>query len=386
MSRSNNSSTIEQTKGDLKLRKTLFWYVVAFVIGVFLISHCSASRYIYDLNGKASISSKTALTRPLRFGSYGFYLARYPTRQLDRTTVILLGNSVYQDCHIVDRMQRLAENEKTGIDFLNLAQTGSGIYDHLIQFTKVLGYKPNLVVVSVLNRAFSTGVGNNILPKFRTDNDQISFEPDILSKLPMSFYWREFSANDAFDSILSTVFPAKRLDWLIRRDIDHFVARRVTKFPAWFRAKFSLPKLNLVADWREKSRISPVLSDEEESAYPETEQLLKEMLDMAKRHGLPVLFIRQESGPRFDTPDVISLIENTVSSYDNAFVTDLKSFYLAKDMPDHVHPEGDHARNKYALRHYKVVISTLKNLSLLTLSPKAVNPAVWDGKPQPPKR
>src|ERR1041385_1516158 len=87
--------------------------------------------------------------RTLQHGSFGAYLAGPETAAARpaRHPVVLLGNSIYQGCQIAARMQRMANADADGIEFVNLAQTGSGIHDYFAQMIKSLRFRPELLVV-----------------------------------------------------------------------------------------------------------------------------------------------------------------------------------------------------------------------------------------------
>lgn len=345
----------ERPVSDARLRAQLFYMLLAITVLAIVGAHLLQWRLTYVASPRNSVSSPCR-TAPLRFGSYGFYLTEYPAKAPDRLSIAVLGNSVYQYCGIVERMQDFANAETQNIDFVNLAQVSSGIHDHLLQLALIARYKPDLLVVGFINHAFTPDFNKpDTLPKFRTDCDQMAFDPDMFMVLPGSFYRRNFTHDTASRSLISSVVPIRRLDWYLRIALGSGL---LAQMPKWYRNSFPLPDLNLVRDWMRRTAVAPVASGIQCRFYPDAEQTLREFVTLARKYGIPVLFIRQESGPFYATPDALPMVERVCADIGGARTIDLRPMFVAADFPDQVHPSPN-ARDAYARRHYKAVQSII---------------------------
>lgn len=345
---------------DGRVARVMFWCTLALLVALVGGAHLLQWSYSYDLN---RVDPATGAVRPgrIRHGSYGFYLARLRPEPRRAQPVFLLSNSAYRSSGVVERMQTMARAEGQPIEFFNLAQAGAGIHDHLVQLAEVIHLHPRLVVVAFINLAFTTDhLRRDSLPRFRTDCDQMAFGPNPISVLPLSFYTRHFGLQQAASSALASLFPYKRLDTIIRWQLGRLIKRRGW-LPRWALAVFSFPTLNLASNWQRR-RFVPRLPSKRPRPYPETARLLREMIAMAKAHHQPILFIRQESGPSYDHPDIMDQLRQAAAAYPLAFVRDLKKYFKPAELPDHVHPRGPAARQAYARRHYKVITETLAKL------------------------
>jgi hypothetical protein len=345
---------------DRRLRALLFWIVMSLAGVIGLISRYCEHFYSYDLNFRNPATGQKT-SRPLPYGSYGFLLGKIAPTCAGRRKVVLLGNSVYQTCGVVEWMQERANAEDRRIDFYNLAMTGSGIHDYLVELAKVVRHKPDLVVISFINWAFTTDVGGKeILPRFRTDAEQMAFDPDVVRVLPLTFYRREFTLDRACGAAVSWLLPLKRLDPMVRRDAQLAIARWLP-VPQWFWMHFDFPTLNLAADWMKEHRLTAAPCPAAARAYPETHEVLDELVEVAHRHQVPVLFIRQESGPAFAWPDVMPELHTSCRNYAKAFLVDRMHYYSSQQFPDQVHP-APAARAWYAQEHYRVIRDVLDRL------------------------
>lgn len=345
---------------DRQVRRVVSRAILGVLVLLVLGAHLLEQGYAYDLN-RIDPNTGAIQTGKVRHGSYGFYLARVHPRPGQAKPIILLSNSAYRGCGIVERMQAMAQAQGRKLEFFNLAQAGAGIHDHQVQLARIIDQRPALVVVAFINLAFtSDGRRRNSLPRFRTDSDQMAFEPSVISVLPASFYLRNFSLEQAAGSILSSVFPYKRLDTILRWEMGRALRKRGL-LPPFARALFSFPSLNLAANWQRR-RINPTPPTIKARPYPDTPAVLREIIDMAKSRGIPILFIRQESGPKYDHPEIMPELAAACATYDRAYIIDLKQHWKQADIPDHVHPRGNQAREAYARRHYQAIIQTLDRL------------------------
>jgi len=339
-----------------RLRARLFWTLLVTTALAIAGSHLLQGRLAYVASPRDSASG-ACRTEPLHFGSYGFYLANYPVKASGRRSIAVLGNSVYQHCGIIERMQDLANAETQDIDFVNLAQVSSGIHDHLLQLARIARYKPDLLVVGFVNHAFTPDFNKpDTLPKFRTDCDQMAFDPDMLGTVPGSFYRRSFTHDSASRSLISSAVPIRRLDWYLRLTLGSDL---VAHMPSWYRKNFPLPDLNLARAWMTRTAVAPVASGIQCRFYPDAEQTLREFVSLARTNGIPVLFIRQESGDFYATPDSLPMIERVCADLGGARVIDLRPAFVAKDFPDQIHPAPGKACDAYARRHYEAVLSAI---------------------------
>jgi hypothetical protein len=321
--------------------------------GLFLGSHALQSWMSYasfEARGPDRFES-----RPTRYGSYGVSLTRFPQRPPGSRTVVMLGNSVYQACQIVETMQEWANRDRENVCFVNLAQTGSGIYDYIVNFARAMQLKPDLVVISFINLGFTaTTPDGGSLPNFRTDADQMVFDPDVLSWLPRSFLRREFSFDALCSSLVSTLLPVRRLDPILRATLYQALERR-NLVPGWIKRLGPVPALNLAGDWLARTartaRVRAV-------ALPQTAQLVSELLEMACATGTPLLLLRQQSGPPDDTPDVIPLLRSLTAGRPGVWTVDLRHHFAANDYIDYVHPHH-RARAAYAQLHYRAIMPVL---------------------------
>ncbi|MBN2319806.1 MAG: hypothetical protein JXR49_12040 [Acidobacteria bacterium] len=373
------STEIQPEANSKRLKARLFWSILSAAIILSTASHWLEYHYSYFVNSSQKKATGLNISRPLKYGSYGIYLASPPAEKTKQRRVVFLGNSVYQNCEIIERMQIQANTEGLGLALFNLAQTGAGIYDYLVQMPRALLFDPELIVISFTNMAFTPTYGNHSLPRFRTDSVQSSLDPSAVSVLRPSFYLRELGVETAVDALISTLYPFKRIDWLLRHNLDDIIASHAGPFPSWFRGAFPLPRLNLAQEWIDRTGSQPTKVPGQAVGYEETEMLVREVIETADRKDVSVLFIRQESGgPRFSSPDVMPVILRITGDYSQASVIDLMANYIPEEMPDGVHPMGAEARNLYAGRHYKAVVDTLNILSPLPAAD--INPAVREAE------
>jgi hypothetical protein len=247
----------------------------------------------YPLNRALGSDRRAPKPGTIRHGSYGFPLARYAFAPGFRS-VVLLGNSVYQEQRFPRHLQQLADRERRQLAIYDLAQTGAGIHDIVVQSAAVLPRRPDLLVVSVFGLSFTSDYERaGALPRFRTDADQMIFDPAPARALPWSFVRRELDHASMADSFLSTVLPAKRLDPPLRVAVGNALGLTTPgNPPSPLLARFSWPQLNLAADWLARAdRPARSEADLHPRPYPETEQLLDELVGMAARYDvrLPVI-------------------------------------------------------------------------------------------------
>jgi len=343
-----------------ELRHRVFWTVLALIALAAILGHLSENYLSYEINYRPGESENIACDH-LPMGSYGLYLARYPREKSpDLRRVVLLGNSIYQYCGVAERLQELANQSGAGVEFVNLAQTGSGIHDYIVQLASVADHRPDLAVVTFINLAFTTDYSHhtNALPLFRSDSDLLACEPRVVRVLPGSFYRREIERGKLSRALLATICPLIRLDTVLRVEVSR---RLGLDRISWFQKTF-VPTLNLAADWQDWHRawLEQEIY-EHEVAYVTTPQLLDELIQVARERDIGILFLRQESGPEYRRPDVMTQVRKACRSYDQAFAVDLIDEYREEEIIG-VHPVAE-AVPQYADRHYEVIIRYLDQVS-----------------------
>jgi hypothetical protein len=334
----------------------LFYSLLLLALGAVWASHRLETAYAYELNATDPASGELQ-SRNLQHGSFGAYLAgpEPAAARPARHPVVLLGNSIYQGCRIAARMQRLANADGDGIEFVNLAQTGSGIHDYFAQMIKSLRFRPELLVVTFINLAFTPDFAGTRLPRFRTDADQMLFDPDVIGELPISFLHRELTFADATDSFVSTLFPFKRLDLIVRLDVDIWLYWRCHDLgidPVVLRVLFPLPTFNRTQDWLGRPIAHPV-GNADAQPYPDLQAIVTEFLGVCRAHDIPVLFLRQESSATVH-PDVVPELRRICAAFPRVQVEDLQALFRPEGYVDQVHP-AEPERDAYAKRHYEVI-------------------------------
>jgi hypothetical protein len=347
---------------DQALRRQVFRIVLGVALAFVLGSHALERWMSYPLNRPVAGARRPPKPGIIRHGSYGFSLARYDFVPGFRS-VVLLGNSVYQYCAIAPRMQERVDQERRRLAFYNLSQTGAGIHDHVVQAAAVLPRRPDLMVVSVFGLSFTSDYGRlDALPRFRTDADQMVFENAPARALPWSFLRRELDHAAAADALLSSLLPLKRVDTPLRADVG--AALGLTKLGAPTHpllGLFSWPRLNRAADWIGRTQ-APARQNAAAAArlYPETDQLLEELVAMAARYDVPLLFIWQEAGPRFAEPDARAALARACARYPKASLADLSASYVQDEyMEDEIHPLQGAPRDACAERHLRAILAAL---------------------------
>jgi hypothetical protein len=277
---------------------------------------------------------------------------------------VLLGNSIYQSCQIGARIQRMANADGDGFEFVNLAQTGAGIHDYFAQMIKSLRFRPELLVVTFINLAFTPDFAGTKLPRFRTDADQMLFDRDVIGEVPVSFLHRELTFADATDSFVSSLFPFKRLDLIVRPDVDIWLWLRCLDRgidPAVLRVLFPLPTLNLTQEWLGRPIVHPV-GNADAQPYPDLQAIVTEFLEVCRAHGVPVLFLRQESSETVH-PDVVPELRRICAAFPRVRVVDLQPLFRPEGYVDQVHP-AEPEREAYAKRHYEVIRRAHRELAM----------------------
>ncbi len=322
---------------EKRLRNRIFW--TALTIAFMTIS----SGFIVENGFNYSL-----LTYPgIKFGSYGFQLAQIPSREQlgNKKLVILLGNSVYQYNDIPKYMQGIADELNAPVAFMNMAQIASTIYDYLAQAAKIVNWHPDMVVICMNEGTFSFD------PRFKTDSDQIVFDPEVLKNMPASFYFRYFNYNTAVECALSTPIPLKRIDPLIRYNF-----RLYHLLPEWFLKWLSYPN-----DVNSKMRgnIKAIqMTQLEKSTGEEKFIVLREVLDIFQEHRVPVLFIWQEARQSGDFGVEYETIKDIIQSRNNALFADLTSYWNKETFVDTIHP-NQQEEPRYAVRHYLLISKAL---------------------------
>ena len=330
---------------DESLRRVVFWVVLLGTAGAIAAAHVVEGYLSYDVVAAGH----------MRHGSSGAALARYSKATAPVKTVAILGNSVQQRLAIDPYMKDFAEREGRPIRFINLALTGAGISDYVIQAAEVTRQKPDLVVVFLAECTFLP-----LGPKFRSDADQQAFDPAVLATVPWSFYPRHFGLASAGASIVSSIFPLPRLDPILRHELAHEQA-----FPKILTRHLHFPNLNLVADYRARARgrarqaiggAWPTLPPVED--YRQT---MVELMEVLEQSGVPTLVIWQENRPTRYSDEIRTTITNVISRYDIATVADFGLQWNEEHFADTIHPTPEHLE-AYANRHYAVICTVLDSL------------------------
>ena len=330
---------------DESLRRVVFWVVLLGTAGAIAAAHVVEGYLSYDVVAAGH----------MRHGSSGAALARYSKAAAPAKTVAILGNSVQQRLAVDPYMRRFADQDERPIQFINLALTGAGISDYVIQAAEVTRQKPDLVVVYLAECTFLP-----LGPKFRSDVDQQAFEPAVLAAVPWSFYPRHFGMASAGASIVSSVFPLPRLDPILRHELAHAEA-----FPEILTRHLHFPYLNLVSDYRARARgrarqaiggAWPTLRPIED--YRET---MVELMEVLEQGGVPTLVIWQENRPTRYSEEIRTTITEVIGEYDFAKVADFGLQWNDEQFADTIHPLPEHLE-AYAHRHYEVICTVLDSL------------------------
>lgn len=330
---------------DLALRRRVFWVVLAGTAVCVAAAHWLEARLSYDVGN----------AKYMRHGSFGAALGRYPTSAVSARTVCILGNSVYQNHRIVPVMERLAREERRPVRFINLALTGAGISDYVVQAALAARHRPDLLVICLAECTFLP-----LGPKFRSDIDQQAFEPTVLAAVPWSYYGRHFTLASAGSSIVASIFPLARLDPVLRNRLTH-----MDVFPTMLARHIHFPHLNLVADFRRRARQrgQPVVGGNWPELPPAPDYLrtLDELLAVLERGGVPTLFLWQENRPTRHSQEIRAPVLGRIAACPIATVADFSGQWSAENFKDMIHPVPRH-RETYARRHYQAICGVLDRL------------------------
>ena len=321
---------------DGQQRRNIIWitFTIAFVtiLSGFIIERALS----YDLRTYPS----------LKFGHFGFQLAQIPSKKEigNKKSIVLLGNSVYQYNNIPKYMQQITNELNNPIVFMNMAQVSSSIYDYLAHAARIVNTHPDMVVICMNEGTFSFD------PRFKTDSDQIVFNPDVLKNLSAAFYFRYFTYQTATETALSTVIPLKRVDSILRYT---FGLRQW--LPAWFLNGLSYPyDMNIPAHCNVKAI---QMTELKKTAGEEKFIVLQEVLGIFQKYKIPVLFIWQEASVQGD-PVLYARIKKIIEGSDNAIFVDLTSYWSKGTFIDTIHPNQEE-EPRYAFRHYLVASKAL---------------------------
>lgn len=289
----------------------------------------------------------------IRHGSYGFTLARYAPVDPGRRTVVLLGNSVYQFCEIVPRMQKLADERNLNLRLLNLSQTGAGIVDHVVQAGQVLRHSPDLLVVTLAPSSF-----DRALPPFRTDANLMAFDAGPLHNLPYGFYRAQFDHKGLADSAFAALVPFPRVDPVLRASTNLQLHAS-----AWALRRLSFPTLNLAADWLGAAAQPRPEGFPSGKSYADSEEVIHQLTAMSREAGVPLLLIWQEY--QSSEPDLLPVLLAESRNSHAVHLADLHGFWSAQGYSDQVHPsEGE--RDAYAARHFAQIVQALPPVNRAT--------------------
>lgn len=330
---------------DSALRRRVFWVVLVGAVTCVAAAHWLEARLSYDVGD----------AKYMRHGSFGAALGRYPTSAASARTVCILGNSVYQGHRIVPFMERFAQEEQRSVRFVNLALTGAGISDYVVQAALAARHRPDLLVICLAECTFLP-----LGPKFRSDIDQQAFDPAVLATVPWSFYRRHFGLASAGASVMASVFPLARLDPILRNRLTH-----VDRFPEALARHIHFPHLNLVADFRSRARQrgQPVVGGTwpELRPAPDYLQTLDELLVVLERAGVPTLFLWQENRPTRYSQEIRAPVLEGIAACPIATLADFGPQWSAEHFGDMIHPVPRY-RETYARRHYQAICAALDRL------------------------
>jgi hypothetical protein len=320
------------------LRRLIFWSVLILAAAALGLGYLLESELSYRIGMDS---------QAIRHGSYGFTLATYAPVEPGRRTVVLLGNSVYQACEIIPRMQKMADERQLNLRLVNLAQTGAGINDHLVQAAEVLRHPPDLLVVSMIPSTF-----DRALPPFRTDANLMALDRGPLRHLPRTFYASQFNHKTMADSAISALVPYPRLDPILRSRTN-----LQSQAPAWLLARLGFPTLNLAADWLGSPTLARPEGFPSGKSYPGSGDRIHELVTMARTARVPLLMIWQEY--QSAEPDLLPALQaEAAADARPVTVVDLHHFWQAGDYSDSVHPVEAY-RDVYAARHLEAVLKAL---------------------------
>lgn len=330
---------------DSALRRRVFWVVLVGTMVCVAAAHWLEARLSYDVGD----------AKYMRHGSFGAALGRYPTSAVSARTVCILGNSVYQGHRIVPFMERFAQEEQRPVRFINLALTGAGISDYVVQAALATRHRPDLLVICLAECTFLP-----LGPKFRSDIDQQAFEPAALAAIPWSYYGRHFTLATAGSSIVASIFPLARLDPILRNRLTH-----VDFFPAMLTRHIHFPHLNLVADFRLRARQrgQPVGGGNWPELPPTPDYLrtLDELLAVLEHAGVPTLFLWQENRPTRYSQEIRAPVLERIAACPIATLADFSAQWSAEHFGDMIHPFPRY-RETYARRHYQAMCAALDRL------------------------
>ena len=347
---------------EKNIRSKIFWSLISLLSVLILIGHGLESRLRYPL---LAFPDGQPASMPLQTGSFGFYIAEIPEIEKKYKKILVLGNSVYHNFNIIEKMQQQSNGLGNNLAFINASQVGSGIHDHILQLGKAVKSQPDLIVVGITNLAFSPDhIEKNSQPKFRTDAPQMAFDLDVMSVVPYSFYNREFDLNFFSNNAISSIFPIKRLDWYLRTVVDRKLQQYTFEFPSLFRKAFPLPRLNIALDWLIKNDVD-LTSDQNivPAPYENADELLGEFLSIAKMKEIPVLFIRLASAPKFRKPNIMPMLNSFVERESGFFAVDYQDNFTELEYPDGIHPQTDRTQTEVAKRHFSTILTILQKKS-----------------------
>jgi len=338
----NSKDAIYADEAERKLRNRLFWGILAFVGLLGLWSHHHESLLKYDLLADRS-------HKVMKHFRIGFNLGTAPEKG-STPRVVLLGNSTYHTQPTPKIMREIADREGVDVELINMAQSGTRMYDYLVQLPKVLELKPDLVVVPFFSYTFSRDY-----PNFATNANQMAFDPDVISRLSPDFYQRSFTVQDALDSAISSAFPIKRNEPILRWDkYRKWAYGREKILPPWFVNHFDYPTLltprtmKAVAVRHESKDVDPPVDD--------AEQLIREFLSVARAEGVRVLLIWQQSNGF--VPSLDYAIKQACGDFDNVAFVNLQDEWNEEEFVDRCHAKKEFLET-YAQRHFDVIAAEL---------------------------
>lgn len=327
---------------DRSLRRSAFWVVLVGTACAIAAAHLLEAHLSYD----------AVAAGRMRHGSSGAALARYSKAAPPAQAVVIIGNSVQQAHGIVPCMDKFAKQEQRPIQFVNLALTGAGISDYVIQAATAIRYQPDLIVVYLAECTFLP-----LGPKFRSDVDQQAFEPAALEAVPWSFYARHFNLASAGASVVSSVFPLRRLDPILRNKLA-----RMNRFPKVLTRHLHFPYLNLVSDYRARARgrAQRVIGGAWHTLPPveDYRETMIELIEVLQRGNIPTLFIWQENQPTRHSDEIRATITDLITGCDFATLADFGLLWNPELFRDRIHPTTEH-REAYSRRQYEAIRAVL---------------------------
>jgi hypothetical protein len=295
------------------------------LIGLFIIV-CTVSLILFSLNFESLVFEGSYLPYGSRLITHTYLpeKTKYPR-------VIFLGNSVFQYTPLIEeiRRQRNDLGEMEMFDLANFGAVGASIADYLFLYEYIRQFKPDMVVVHLTPHNFFSRE-----PLMRTDLKRLILSPQFSRLREIPEIIRSFSRNDLAESLIYSYFPPYRFLSILRNEFKNFIYRsglRIMDFFPW--------RLNAAEEWRTQNAPAEMKKEYASATeYPESEVLLKRLMERFREDGVSALFVIQER----DKPlyPVEQKLKGWANGHENFKVLDLSYFFELSELPDHIHFNG----------------------------------------------